>query len=65
MFCRGDVFFFTIVLVVTYPVPLRGQQQRFAAPIEKQINLESTNVLARNKEVICLVSIVTLEKAWR
>ena len=41
-------FFFTIVLVVTYPVPLHGQQQCFAAQIKKQKSMESKKILAQN-----------------
>jgi len=51
MVCRGDAFFFTIVLVMTYPVPLRVQQQRFAAQIAKRIDLESKKVLAQQQPV--------------
>ena len=36
---------------MTYPVPLRVQQQRFAAQIAKQIDLESKKVLAQQQPV--------------
>lgn len=69
MFCRV-MLFFAIVLVMTYPIPLRVQQQRFAAQIANQIDLESKKVIAQQhpvstKGTMQLYNFVTLEKAWR